>query len=65
MSSLFIADWGESIGGYRLYHHRKQIWEMDSTDDFHDYRIELHGSDVKVFVDGELRIDAATCDDRQ
>ena len=41
-----------------LHHHPKMIWEMDTTDQFHDYRIELIGSDVKVFVDGELRIDA-------
>ncbi len=32
---------------------------MNTTDDFHLYRLELKGQDLKVFVDGELRIDAA------
>jgi len=33
-------------------------WEMDTTDDFHTYRIETEGEDLRVYVDGELRIDA-------
>jgi hypothetical protein len=31
---------------------------MDTTDDFHLYRMELERHDLKVYVDGELRIDA-------
>jgi len=31
---------------------------MDTTNDFHLYRLELKGRDLKVYVDGELRIDA-------
>ena len=31
---------------------------MDTTDDFHVYRLELSDQDLKVYVDGELRIDA-------
>ncbi|MDF1859159.1 MAG: family 10 glycosylhydrolase [Verrucomicrobiales bacterium] len=41
-----------------LHHHPEKSWEMDTTDQFHDYRIEIKGADVKVYVDGELRIDA-------
>lgn len=33
-------------------------YEMDTTDDFHTYRIVADGEDLQVFVDGELRIDA-------
>ena len=32
--------------------------DMDTTDDFHTYRIVVHGSDLRVYVDGELRLDA-------
>ena len=42
----------------QLHHHSKLIWKMDTTDDFHVYRIEMDGMDVKVFVDEVLRIDA-------
>jgi hypothetical protein len=31
---------------------------MDTTKDFHVYRIETQGKDIKVFVDGELRLNA-------
>ena len=41
-----------------LFHHPKIQYEMDTTDDFHLYRIELKGHDLTVYVDGELRIDA-------
>ncbi len=34
-------------------------WAMDTTDRFHDYRIELAGTDCRILVDGVLRIDAA------
>lgn len=30
---------------------------MDTTGAFHDYRIEIHGTDIRVYVDGELTID--------
>ena len=32
---------------------------MDTTGDFHLYRMELNGQDLEVYVDGELRIDAS------
>ncbi len=32
-------------------------WEFDATDAFHLYRVEIERSDIRVFVDGELRID--------
>jgi hypothetical protein len=31
---------------------------MDTTKDFHVYRIETQGKDIRVFVDGELRLNA-------
>ncbi|MGD9494939.1 MAG: family 10 glycosylhydrolase [Armatimonadota bacterium] len=33
-------------------------WDVDTTDDFHTYRIETEGEDLRVYVDGALRIDA-------
>ena len=30
---------------------------MDTTDDFHTYRIELKDKDIEVYVDGDLKID--------
>jgi len=30
---------------------------MDAASDLHDYRVEIEGSDIRVFVDGELVID--------
>jgi len=41
-----------------LFHHRNLRYKMDTTDDFHLYRLELKAQDLKVYVDGELRIDA-------
>ena len=32
---------------------------MVTTDAFHTYRIVIHGEDLRVYVDGELRLDAA------
>ncbi|NQT16850.1 MAG: hypothetical protein HQ582_29100, partial [Planctomycetes bacterium] len=32
---------------------------MVTTDTFHTYRIVMHGQDLKVYADGELRLDAA------
>jgi hypothetical protein len=38
---------------------RKTVrYAMDTTKDFHVYRIVTQGKDVKVYVDGELRLDA-------
>lgn len=47
--------WPDHIG---LWFDRNIRWEMDTTDDFHTYRIETEGEDLRVYVDGELRIDA-------
>jgi hypothetical protein len=33
-------------------------YSMDTTDDYHDYRVTVLGTDVKLYVDGVLRIDA-------
>ncbi|HCA47349.1 MAG TPA: hypothetical protein DEP45_08290 [Armatimonadetes bacterium] len=33
-------------------------YDMDTTDNFHSYRIVSEGEDLKVYVDGELRLDA-------
>ena len=53
---------GERLGLWpdhiALFHHAKLRYKMDTTDDFHLYRLELKGSDLKVHVDGRLRIDA-------
>ena len=64
-SSYIIVSNG--IGGERLgiwpdridlFHNRKLQYKMDTSDDFHVYRMELKGPDLKVYIDGELRIDA-------
>ena len=53
---------GERLGLWpdriELHHHRDLKHAMDTTDDFHLYRLELNGRDLTVHVDGELRIDA-------
>jgi hypothetical protein len=41
-----------------LYHHSNLRYQMDTTGDFHLYRLEMKAQDLKVYVDGELRIDA-------
>ena len=52
---------GERLGLWpdriELYHHRNLQYQMDTTADFHLYRLELKGQDLRVYVDGELRID--------
>ncbi|MBI5701153.1 hypothetical protein HZC34_04810 [Candidatus Saganbacteria bacterium] len=35
----------------------KLEYKMDTTDDFHVYRIAAKGNDFKVYIDGTLRID--------
>lgn len=42
-----------------LWANRGLRHEMDTTDDFHTYRVIMEGGDLQVFVDGELRLDAA------
>ena len=53
---------GERLGLWpdriELFHHANLQYKMDTTGDFHLYRMELEGHDLKVYVDGELRIDA-------
>jgi hypothetical protein len=44
-------------GGIVFYHNRRLRWEMDTTSDFHDYRIVMRNDDIRVYVDGQLRID--------
>jgi hypothetical protein len=41
-----------------LWSQRSLRYEMNTTDAFHDYRVEFQGHDLSVYVDGELRIDA-------
>ncbi len=41
-----------------LWSQRSLRYAMNTTDAFHDYRIEFQGQDLQVFVDGQLRIDA-------
>ncbi len=33
--------------------------EMDTTDAFHDYRVEIQGEDIRVYVDDELALDGS------
>ncbi len=42
-----------------LHFNRDISYEMDTTDDFHTYRIVTEGDDIQVFVDGELRLDGS------
>jgi hypothetical protein len=53
---------GERLGLWpdriELYHHRNLQCQMDTTADFHAYRMELKGKGLRVYVDGQLRIDA-------
>ena len=53
---------GERLGLWpdriELFHNPKLRYAMDTTGDFHLYRMELGGADLKVYVDGRLRIDA-------
>ena len=53
---------GERLGLWpdriELFHHPDLQYKLDTTGDFHLYRMELKGADLKVYVDGELRIDA-------
>jgi hypothetical protein len=44
-------------GDISFYHNRRLRWKMDTTSDYHDYRIVMQKDDIRVFVDGVLRID--------
>lgn len=64
-SSFLIVSNGQSgerlrlsPDGIGLYHHGKHRHAMDTTDDFHSYRVTLKGVDLQVHVDGVLRLDA-------
>lgn len=41
-----------------LYMHPDIKYAMDTTDDFHTYSIETDGPDLRVYVDGQLRLEA-------
>lgn len=41
-----------------LWANRGIQYKMDTTDDFHVYRVVMRGRDLRVFVDGQLRLDA-------
>jgi len=42
-----------------LWSNRKLRFDMDTASGFHTYRIECGNRDIRVFVDGHLRIDGA------
>ena len=44
--------------GIALYHHPKVRYAMDTSSDFHHYRLVLNGVNLQVYVDGVLRLDA-------
>ena len=52
------ADRTRSRPAEQLFHHPALKYQMDTTVDFHLFRMELRGLDLKVYVDGQLRIDA-------
>ncbi len=45
-------------GGIGLWSRSSSRHAMDTTDGYHDYRIELHGKTLRVLVDGVPRIEA-------
>ncbi|MBM3858920.1 MAG: hypothetical protein FJ395_04635 [Verrucomicrobia bacterium] len=64
LSRIIISN-GEAQERLELLPDRIELWSrksvryaMDTTKDFHVYRIVTQGKDVKVYVDGELRLDA-------
>lgn len=50
-----IGLWPDRV---ELYHDRAKSVPMDTAGDFHVYRAEVGGRDIRVYVDGVLRIDA-------
>ncbi|MGC9317993.1 MAG: family 10 glycosylhydrolase [Armatimonadota bacterium] len=64
-SSLLIVSNGEASERLTLWPDHIELWtnseiryDMDTTDDFHTYRIVTEGEDLRVYMDGELRLDA-------
>ena len=63
-SSMIIEN-GVSSGEIQFYPDRVQSrnsglsHSMDTSDDFHTYRLVIKDNDFKLFVDGELRLDGA------
>jgi hypothetical protein len=64
LSRVIITN-GEAQERLELQPDRIELWSrktirhaMDTTKDFHVYRIETQGKDIQVFVDGELRLNA-------
>ena len=65
-SSFVLLSNGESHERLGLWPDHIDLWsnraieyKMDTTGDFHVYRIAMKGKDLKVYVDGQLRLDAA------
>jgi len=63
-SSFIIISNGVAHERLGLWSDRIELWsnhsvryEMNTTDAFHVYRLATKGEDLKVYVDGELRID--------
>ena len=48
--------WPDHVG---LWGNRGIQYKMDTTNDFHVYRVVMKGKDLRVYVDGQLRLDAA------
>lgn len=44
--------------GIALWSRKSVSYKLDTASDFHVYRIETQGQDIRVFVDGELRLNA-------
>jgi hypothetical protein len=64
LSRIIISN-GEAQERLELLPDRIELWSrktvryaMDTTKDFHVYRIVTQGKNIKVYVDGELRLDA-------
>jgi hypothetical protein len=64
VSSVIFGD-GATGDRLRLYpdhvnlHHSSQNRvDMDTTDRFHSYRLEVEGKDIVLFIDGEKRLEA-------
>ncbi|NLX98945.1 MAG: hypothetical protein GXY83_22600 [Rhodopirellula sp.] len=61
-SAIIVAN-GVAEQEVRLYpdqittRHAGLTYAMDTTDAFHTYRIEIQAQDIRVFVDGVLRLD--------
>ena len=63
-SSYLILGNGKSQQRVGLWPDRVELWSdtkqryaMDTTDRFHDYKVVTNGTDIQVWIDGELRID--------